>query len=588
MRASCTGHPAFRWLPLFLLLWGGFGPARAADHFVILGSGGVPSAQEASIFEVASFWDAALARRYRSRQWSVLFGAGNRPGRKAYYADVRVERDAPDGPGEPGLHESLEPGRLRRNRPATTGNLEELLRDHLAKPGELWLLAHGHGSPNQDLPAFRPDRYDDNRLLLWRAEAGLHQLPDEPAPFTVPDLRRLLDAPQRRADFVFLITSCYSGGFHQAVVGDDAGRPIIRRGAAGFTAAPEDLPSAGCTTTPDFWQDTYVGLFARSFINGNPTGKQPQKARLRLADAHREAVLSLPEWSFEIPLATSDHYLGRWAATLFSEHPGHRALWGDHRDAAQRAFRLAWHREPANAPAEWKAHRKWVEAVVARTAGLDQARRRNALADPESARRMQDELFQRHRVADQILEDADRELSAAAPGMAEAWQRHLPKALAAARAGKAFPEEIAWEPECAAAEAADPDPRFWSDALFDRHSHLAAVEPRRFEALGRWLARRAALRDDWIADVLAGGSTVTPADLAALTGWRNRTIQQVEAERAATKAETEWAAYRRAVTYLEVSATWHALRAAPLPRALADLAELHRLETLSLPPPGRK
>lgn len=575
----------YRWVLAASLLWAR--PVDAADHFIVLGSGGVPSAQESSIFEVAEFWNHELGRRYRPAQWTVLFGAGNQPGRKPYYADVRVEREARERDTEPLVFESLEPGRLKRNQPATPANLSAALAQHLSQPGQVWLFAHGHGSPNHDLPEFRPDRYADNRLLLWQADAKLKQAPDEPAPFTVPDLRRLLDAPQRRADFVFLITSCYSGGFHQTVVGDEDGRPTVRRGAAGFTAAHEDIASAGCTTADDIWKETYVGLFAENFMVGNPAGRAKRPA-MTLTEAHRAAVLALPDWSFEIPLATSDYYLERWAEVILSEHPGHRALLGSRRNAALAAFRTAWRNPSTPGATAWSAHRQWVEQVIARTPGLEQPRRREALGDPTSARRMLDELRQRKTVAAEIFLQAEERLAAAGPAMTEAWQRHYPKLAQAGRRSKTRAAEQVWEGEVAAAEAVDSDPISWSDDLFNRHSHLAATTPARFDALGRWLSRRAELRDNWIVEALAGKVASDSRTTAALTEWRNRTVQQVEADGAAQKAETEWAAFRRAVIYREVSAAWFALEAIQDSRALADLAELHRLESLTLPAPGRK
>jgi hypothetical protein len=568
-------------------LWLGACPLQAADHFIVLGSGGVPAAQEASIFEVADFWRTELGRRYRPAQTTVLFGAGNQPGRKPFYADVRIQREAEAKPGEVLAFETLEPGRLRRNQPATPANLASALTRHLRAPGQVWLFAHGHGSPEPTLPEFHPDRFRHNRLLLWQAEPTQQQAPTEPAPFTVPELRNRLAAPGRKADFVFLITSCYSGGFHQAIVGDDDRRPVIQRGAAGFTAAHEDLASAGCTTTPDFWQDTYVGLFAGKFAAGNPPGKVRRPA-LTLTEAHRAAVLALPAWSFELPLATSDYYLERWTEALLSEHPGDQAVWGERRQAAQTAFTAAWKQPATPAPAPWTRHRRWVEDVIARTPGLDQPRRRAALANPVSARQMLAELHQRKQVAAQLLAEAETQTAAAGPAVAAAWHQYFPQLAGASGRPKALLAEHAWEPEAAAAETADPDPLRWPDQLFNRHSHLAATDPARFDALGRWLARRAELRDTWIVQTLAGDLTAANPTVAALTEWRQRTLQHVAADGAALTAETEWANFRRAVIYREVSAAWFALAAIEDTRALADLAELHRLESLTLPAPGRK
>ncbi len=574
-----------RWLLPGLLL--GLWPVGAADHFIVLGSGGVPAAQESSIFEVADFWNTELGLRYRPAQRTILFGAGNQPGRAPYYADVRVERETKGLTPEPLTFESLEPGRLKRNQPATPANLSATLTLHLRQPGQVWLFAHGHGSPNHELPEFSPDRYADNRLLLWQANATLKQVPDEPTPFTVPDLRRLLDSPQRQADFVFLITSCYSGGFHQVVVGKDDGRPTVLRGAAGFTAAHEDIASAGCTTAADIWKDTYIGLFAEKFATGNPASR-PRRSAMTLTDAHRAAVLELPEESFEIPLATSDYFLERWAEVILSEHPGHRAVLGDRQAAARTAFQAAWQKQAPAGTSRWSLHRGWVEQVVARTPGLDQPRRRAALADPNSARAMVAELQQRKQVAAGILTDAEAQLAAAGPAMAKAWTRHRPKVAPTGRLKGAIAAEQSWEPEVSAAEAADPDPFRWPDDLINRHSHLAATAPARFDALGRWLARRAVLRDTWIADALAGKVATDRHTQGALSEWRDRTLQHVAADSAAQQAETEWATFRRVVIYREVSAAWSALEAIQEARALAELAELHRLESLALPAAARK
>jgi hypothetical protein len=62
----------------------------------------------------------------------------------------------------------------------------------------------------------------------------------------------------------------------------------------------------------------------------------------------------------------------------------------------------------------------------------------------------------------------------------------------------------------------------------------------------------------------------------------------VEADAVAQKAETAWANFRRAVVYRDVSAAWQTLERLGQTAALADLAELHRIESLRLPPRGRK
>jgi hypothetical protein len=569
-----------------LLVGGRTGLRAVADHFVVLGSGGVPSAQEASILEVAEFWTEEFRRAYAGSQLSVLFGAGNQPGKMPFYADVRVERETKEGrSGDVLEHEGLEPGRLRGNQTATPAALKSVLGQHLRRPGQVWLFAHGHGSPNHELPEFAPDRYRDNRLLLWSAEAAWRQELSEPAPFTVPELRRLLTAPGRAADFIFLITSCYSGGFHQAVVEETDGRPTILRGAAGFSAAHEDVPSAGCTTTPDIWDDTYVGLFARQLMTDHSRRKG---GRVSLTEAHRAAVLALPEWSFELPLATSDYYLELWAKTLFSSHPAHRALWGNRLDEAKAAFAAAWRNPTEGGSPAWQEHRRWVEEVITHTPDLAQPRRRDALNDPTTARAMLEELNQRQKVATRLGEDAEGLLGQAKPALLRAWNEVLPRLIAALPRSKTLTAELAWEPEVVATEAADPDPVRWSDVMLDRHSHLAVAEPARFAALTRWLARRANLRDDWIVDVHAGKTDADPGTVVALSEWRNRTIQQVEADAVAQKAETAWANFRRAVVYRDVSAAWQTLERLGQTAALADLAELHRIESLRLPPRGRK
>lgn len=560
-------------------------PVTAADHFVVVGSGGVPRAQEASILEIAEFWTEEFRRAYADSQISVLLGAGNRPGKKPFYADVRVKRETKEQNGSLLEHEGLEPGRLHSNQAATPAALKSVLGQNLRRPGQVWLFAHGHGTPNEELPELAPDRYRDNRLLLWTAEAALRQEPSEPAPFTVTELRQLLTAPGRSADFVFLITSCYSGGFHQAVVEEIDGRPTILHGAAGFSAAHEDVPSAGCTTTPNIWDNTYVGLFARQLMANHHRRKGGQTT---LAEAHRAAVLALPERSFELPLATSDYFLDLWARTLLSAHPAHRTLWGNRLEEARAAFATAWRNPTDGDSPSWQAHRRWVEQVIAHTPDLAQPRRRAALTDPVTARAMLEELNQRQKVAESLAKDSRKLLSEARPALLSAWNQALPQLVAALPQSKALTAELAWEPEVAATEADHPHPLRWSDALFDRHSHLAVAEPKRFAALTRWLARRENLRHDWIVGVHDDQTKAAPETVAALSDWVNRTVQWKQAEAAAHNAETAWAHFRRAVVYRDVSAAWRTLERVNQTAALDDLAELHRIESLRLPPRGRR
>lgn len=555
----------------------------AADHLVVVGSGGVPSMQEASILDLAEFWTEKFRRAYSDSQLSVLFGAGNQPGKKPYYADVRVKRETKEPDGYVLEHEGLEPGRLRFNQVATPAALKSVLGYNLLRPGQVWLFTHGHGAPNRDLPELAPDRYRDNRLLLWPAGDAVE--PIEPAPFTVPELRRLLTAPERSADFVFLITSCFSGGFHQAVVAETNGRPTILRGAAGFSAAHADMFSSGCTTTPDLWNLTYVGQFSRKVMADHSRQKG---GRITLTEAHRAAVLELPEWSIELPLATSDYFLELWAKTLFSADPAHRALWGSRLDEAQAAFATAW-RTPTdgNSPA-WREHRRWVEQVIAHTPDMAHPRRRDALTDPASARVMLEELNQRRTAAARLVKHSKEFVSEARPALLGAWNQALPQLVVDLPRSKAPTDELAWEPEVAAAEAANPHPLRWSDELFDRHSHLAVADPKRFAALTRWLARRDNLRDDWIAAVQARKTNTAPETVVVVSEWVKRTGQWKQAEAVARKAEIAWANFRRVVVYRDVSAAWLTLERLGQTAALDDLAELHRLESLRLPARGRK
>jgi hypothetical protein len=273
-------------------------PAPAALRWIAVGAVESPEQNQVQIEQ-----DLELARAVLGERSGLVLYAGGAGSR-----DVQV--DARQSRGDPLLAELsalLAPrggrasryraGRLPRHGPASLPALEDALRSALARPGAgpLTLLLAGHGE--------RGERHAQNYVALWggrRLDAGR--------------LAGLLDGARRPLRLV--VTSCYGGGFAEALfVGADPARGA-GRDRCGFFATTADLPATGCDPNPDRPEQEGYALHLLNALRGRDRdGRVLPRGELELdgdgaisfAEAHARARIALG--SIDVPTATSERWL---------------------------------------------------------------------------------------------------------------------------------------------------------------------------------------------------------------------------------------------------------------------------------------
>lgn len=314
---------------------------RTGDAFVVLSGGGTPLSNNYSQILQARALNDWLRARYPSEAVWTFFGAGNRAGAPAVFADTRrqVKQDGL-------LVESWLPGALHANRPATRaeilGALKHEILPRVVAGGTLYLFVGDHGELSRG-----PQR--ESQITLWEmvrtggagAEAGWRTDPKQV--LTVGDVRAALDGGLGAGRVVFCFTCCHSGGFHHLDVPRSApANPAWFRGslpaacaewsevagpvrAAGFTATTEDSLAAGCEPDPDpaKWLG-YERHFPEALIGADlMTGARKGPAKLSFAAAHEAATLV--DRTIDKPLSTSEAWLERYATlieTVLAESAG--------------------------------------------------------------------------------------------------------------------------------------------------------------------------------------------------------------------------------------------------------------------------
>lgn len=294
--------------------------ATAADQLLVLSGGGSPLTNHYSQYLQTKTLFNDLNARFPHMKPSVLFGAGNRTGSELVLADThRLVKN-----GELSFHE-LKPGIIDGNVPATLANLNAYFTQpslkQMSGQETMFLFVSDHGMPFV-LPNGQVARaFDNNCIEMWNFRADLRsgtvaEGPSSQRCLSKERLRGLLTTQVSAGRVVFAMTQCFSGGFHMMSVTAKNNYPSANPRICGFTAVPEDTIASGCT--PDVDGPGYQG-YERSFtehLTGVDvvTGHRLRPARISLQDAHREATLE--DVTKDIPLATSDFYLWKWALAI--------------------------------------------------------------------------------------------------------------------------------------------------------------------------------------------------------------------------------------------------------------------------------
>jgi hypothetical protein len=306
-----------RFVTVILISMTGAGSASAlaANQVLVLSGGGSPASNHYSQF----LQTRSVFRHLKGRLTDpvdVYFGAGNQPGVTAAMADVhKTEHD------EEGDYERYLVGEIEGNHAATKTNVREYFQNRLRSPLDtFFLVVSDHGMPNEK--SAEPDgRYSNNCIDLWSAgvengsviETGSFQ---DARCLSKNELRDLLATNLKAKRTVFAMSQCFSGGFHQMSVDEKNGYPKANPAVCGFTAVTHDTWASGCS--PDVDGPTYQG-YERSFTE-QLTGfdyvreKKLRSPRASFAEAHEAALLE--DLAVDIPLATSDYFLWRWALRL--------------------------------------------------------------------------------------------------------------------------------------------------------------------------------------------------------------------------------------------------------------------------------
>jgi hypothetical protein len=320
-----------RWsMALCGLLAGAAGGVHAKDAFVVISGGGGPDSNHYSQYLQARAYATYLRAHYPQESIWTFFGAGNVSGQPPALFDV--EQTTTDDAG----HETTVwiAGALPDNRPARHDAIARAFHDEILPAvkdgGTLYLFVGDHGGPSVGANP-------ESVISLWGWDR------DPTAPFGwrsyddslgVAELRRWLSAGLGQGRVVFVMSQCFSGGFHYLGSPRDVavnpawfsraprwvGATEETRNmppAAGFSATDDHSFASGCTSdvSADHWAgyerylpETLLGLDLFTLQKG----KQP--ALHSFHDAHVRAAQV--DQTIDKPRSTSEQYLAVWAEAI--------------------------------------------------------------------------------------------------------------------------------------------------------------------------------------------------------------------------------------------------------------------------------
>lgn len=253
-------------------------------------------------------------RHHSKGDVTTLFGSGINSGNKMSMAPDVQRKTALDG------DVILEKGVLSHNQAATYQKVLTYFNKTLAKQrwktGSRFLLfVDDHGMPNQwDPTDIRINNheveaaYNNNCINLWLPGISAHP---EHACLSTSQLRQLLTKViPNNTPVNFVMSQCFSGGFHQlGFIKDSHGMPHKVGETCGFTSVPKFTYASGCTVFVD--EKLYDGYERRiaEAITGRSvmTGKKLQDPIYSLSKAHDMAFMT--DNTKDVPTRTSEAYL---------------------------------------------------------------------------------------------------------------------------------------------------------------------------------------------------------------------------------------------------------------------------------------
>lgn len=246
---------------------------------------------------------SALAKNIGPENIDVLFGSGNSPRGPTREADVHRESPV-KGAGRSG--DKFIPGIFPRNGPATKGEIVKIfsgISPENCRTLLLFVIGHGERSGGRD-------GEETSTILMWSPISVRSGIPRfRPRSLKISELKREIDKLDPKIGIRFVMSQCYSGGFHELALRRHSDRPVLsQRDIFGYTAAPATLPSHGASPQTDPGAaGGYGAAFAEVFSAA--AGK-----KFRLADIHRRTLKK--NSLADVPLTTTDHYLLSWHESL--------------------------------------------------------------------------------------------------------------------------------------------------------------------------------------------------------------------------------------------------------------------------------
>ncbi len=288
--------------------------ADQSKQILILSGGGSPASNHYSQYLQTKAVYEDLSTRFNYKT-SLFFGAGYSPDSSAQYADVH-KTETKDGKS---LSRYIV-GRIPNNSPATKENVLNYFKTINKQLDAFFIVVSDHGLPNE-INGKTDSTFSNNCIDMWNAK--LQNGVVEPIGsfeksrcLSKNELKDLLSLNVQARKKVFVMSQCFSGGFHQMSVDESQAYPTADINTCGFTAVTQDTWASGCS--PDVDGPTYQG-YERSFTEQLTGIDYTKNLRIRnpknsFRAAHEEALLE--DFTLDIPLATSDYYLWRWALKI--------------------------------------------------------------------------------------------------------------------------------------------------------------------------------------------------------------------------------------------------------------------------------
>jgi hypothetical protein len=330
-----------RWLIAIVLgLVASLGSVQAKDAFVVISGGGGPQNNHYSQYLQARAYVSYLRAHYPENSIWTFFGAGNITGQPPILSDV--EQTGLDDKGNETLTWMV--GSLPDNHPARSEVLARAFRDEILPTvrdgGTLYLFVGDHGGPSSSvdpesvISLWGLDR-DPTLPFGWRSNASSEAL-------GVAELRRWLSAGLGQGRVVFVMSQCFSGGFHYLGLPRELApnpawftrMPLWARAihepknlplAAGFTATDDHSFASGCTSdvSANHWAG-YERYLPENLLGLDLFTLQPgaESAHRSFQEAHMLAVQA--DQTIDKPRSTSEQYLALWAQTIarIEKEPG--------------------------------------------------------------------------------------------------------------------------------------------------------------------------------------------------------------------------------------------------------------------------